>query len=165
MRMSIDRLKLWLGAVPAAVVASSVLALSACGDGGTAGGEEGPDVEDVQEDGEGDEEGDGDDENVELGSTVTVSSEVTEVLSNQSFRLEGTDDWENDPLLVVSARQADVAAGDVVEVTGTVEEFEYTTYSEDYSLAEEGDYEHFEEQRFIVADQVSQVASPSPGTE
>ncbi|NYH52502.1 hypothetical protein HNR06_002091 [Nocardiopsis arvandica] len=150
--MSIDQLKFWMRALSAAAVASSVLALSACGED-TAGGEQGTDVEDVQEDGG---------EGADVGSTVTVSSEVTEVLSSQSFRLEGADDWENDPLLVVSAGQANVSEGDVVEVTGTVEDFDYTTYSEDYELGDEGVYEDFDDQRFIVADQVSPVASPSP---
>ncbi|NYH52500.1 hypothetical protein HNR06_002089 [Nocardiopsis arvandica] len=164
MQMSIDQLKRWGRAVSVAALASSVLAVSACEEG-SAGGEEGSDVEDVQQDENGGDgaggDGAGGDGAAEVGSTVTVSAEITEVLSNQSFRLEGASDWGENPLLVVSAQEnMNVSQGDVVSVTGTVREFDYATYSEDYELGDEGLYEEFDGEQFIVADDVSQNATP-----
>ncbi|MUL42627.1 hypothetical protein FZ103_15850 [Streptomonospora sp. PA3] len=156
--MPIDQVSPWRRALPAAALAAaSILVLGACGDD-SAGGEQGADVEDVQEG-----EGEGDNA-IDVGDKVTVSAEVEDVLSNESFRLEGAEDWiDGDPLLVISAERSDVEEGDVVRVTGIVRDFDYTTYSEDYELGDEGAYDDFENRHFIVADKIRQNASPETG--
>ncbi|GAB2504596.1 hypothetical protein [Nocardiopsis aegyptia] len=161
--MGIDRLKYAGRTLSVALLASSVLAVSAC-QNGSVGGEEGADVEDVQE-GENGEDDTG--VEAETGSTVTVSAEVEEVLSDESFQLEGSNDWGDDePLLVVSAPEdADVSEGDAVSVTGTVRDFDYATWSEDYELSDEARYEEFDGRQFIVADEVSQDVSPEESLE
>ncbi|WP_159942921.1 MULTISPECIES: hypothetical protein [unclassified Nocardiopsis] len=144
--MPINQAGSWGRAVSAALLAFSVLSLSACEDEGT-------DAEDVQEE-----------EGVGVGHRVTVSSQVTEVLSDQAFAMEGDDDpAQDEPLLVVTADPTDVSEGDTVTVTGTIQEFDYRSYLEDYALEDEGLYQDFEGDQFIVADEVLRDASPGTG--
>lgn len=131
-----------------AVLAAAVLPLSltACGDDDeTAGPESGTDVEDITED-----QYFTDDQFV--GEEVTVSAEVEEVLNEQSFVLDGGD-WGDESLLVVSADKAQsLQEDDVVQVTGTVREFVYDDYADEYGLvADPGVYDDYDEEEFLEA--------------
>lgn len=98
----------------AAALALTAVALSGCGND-TAGPETGTDVEDVQPDIIQDAG-----EEVEDGESVTVSAEVTAVISPLSFTIAGTDDTTVDALLVVHDNQLpNPEPGQVVQVTGT----------------------------------------------
>lgn len=135
--------------VTAGIIAAMALPLAACGDDDDdgAGPEEGADVEDITED---DAYFDNDEH---VGEEVTVSAEVTEVLTPTSFELGGAD-WGDDSLLVVSATEApDLAEGQVVQVTGTVREFVYADY-EAYGLGEEEVYDPYGDEEFLEASSV-----------
>jgi hypothetical protein len=141
----------------AAAFAAAALPFSivACGDddGDTAGPEAGTDVEDIIED----DQYFADDQFV--GEQVTVSAEVEEVLTPQSFRLDGGD-WGDESLLVVSAEQAtDVQEDDVVQVTGTVRQFAYDDYANEYGLTDPGVYDPYVEEEFIEASTVEMTSA------
>lgn len=147
--------------VGSAVFAAALpLSLAACGnDDDTAGQESGTAVEDITEE----DQYFADDQYV--GEQVTVSAEVEEVLSPQSFRLDGGD-WGDESLLVVSAPRAkDLQDDDVVQVTGTVREFTYDDYANEYGLDDPGIYDEYDEEEFIEASKVDvTVDSTTPGT-
>ncbi|MCZ2815304.1 hypothetical protein [Modestobacter sp. VKM Ac-2984] len=152
--------------------------LAACGDD-TAGPEEGVSVGDIQED-DGVEEGmeeDGIDAGAEaglgydglydsafyeertgyVGQEVTVSATVNEVFGPNSFTIAGTEETSVEPLLIVGAEMAGaLEEGEVVQVTGTVQEaFEEVAVEEELGLDLTDDaYGDFENAEYIVADSV-----------
>lgn len=136
--------------VAAGAVLLMPLAATACGDD-SAGPETGADVQEIADTGYF-----ASDEYV--GQTVTVSAEVTEVLSPSSFELGGVG-YGDESLLVISAERADVRDGEVVKVTGKVEEpFDYHYYSNSYGLNEDSNlYERYGEENFLVADSVESL--------
>lgn len=142
-----------------AALAAAVLPLSltACGDDDTAGPETGTDVEDITED---DQYFDGDQF---VGEEVTVSAEVEEVLNQQSFVLDGGG-WGDESLLVVSADTMKLQEDDVVQVTGTVREFTYDDYADEYGLvADPGVYDDYSEEEFLEASSIDTTPeSPAP---
>lgn len=143
-RTTTGRVPTWVAVCAAALLPFSV---AAC-DEDSAGPETGADVEDVTED----DNYFGTDEH--LGETVTVSAEVTDVISPTSFELAG-DDWGDESLLVTSATEVqNLNEGDVVQVTGEVGQFIYGDYSEEYGLADVGMYEPYEEEEFLAATSV-----------
>lgn len=130
--------------VVAAAAAALLTATAAGCSEDTAGPETGADVEDVTE-----EDYFGSDDFV--GETVTLSAEVTDVLSPRSFELAG-DDWGDDSLLVLTQQQADVQEGDVIQVTGTVEEgFTYDDNVDPYALGDAGIYGAYDEENFLAS--------------
>lgn len=139
----------------AAVAAAALpLSLAACD---TEGSEQGADVEDVTE-----EQFFANDQFV--GETVTVSAEIDEVLTPTSFQLDAQE-WGDDSLLVVSAnKKADLAEGDVVKVKGTVREFQFNQFENEFGLTDRGRYEPFDNEQFLVASNMNQNAQqPNPG--
>ncbi|WP_159617253.1 hypothetical protein [Arthrobacter zhaoguopingii] len=114
-----------------ALLPFGVLSVAACSD--TAGTEEGTSVEDVVE-GETDPTAEGayngiydqnfyDEADSYTGQEVTVSAEVTETLSDDTFVIAGGDDTTVDPLLIVEEQEIPpLDEGQVVELTGTVEQ-------------------------------------------
>jgi hypothetical protein len=127
---------------------TALLALTgavACSD--SEGPDQGADVEDITDDYF--------DNDEYVGQTVTVSAEVTDVIGPQSFELAG-DDWGDESLLVTSANNTDVQEGNVVAVTGEVAEaFLYDTYAADYALGDPGLYTSYNEEKFLIADNVN----------
>lgn len=145
----------------AALAAAALLPLSAtaCGDDDTAGPETGTDVQDITEEDQYFADGD-----EFVGETVTVSAEVSEVLGSKSFVVNG-DDWGDDSLLVLSAEEAtSLQEDDVVRVTGTVREFTYDTYANDYGLVDPGLYEVYGTEKFIEASAVDQTTTGATTT-
>ncbi|MFJ8194706.1 hypothetical protein ACIQ8D_33885 [Streptomyces sp. NPDC096094] len=92
----------------------SAVTVGGCGDGDTAGDEQGADVEEIQE------TSFWSDVDKWVGKKVTVSADVNEVLNQHSFTLTGHPESDVDEVLVVSATTADVTEGQTVKVTGTV---------------------------------------------
>ena len=147
----------------AAIAAVSTLGLTACSD--TAGAEAGADVEDVAEEESLDEglyEGpydtdfyDGVDEYV--GEQVTLSADVNEVITPESFTMACTDDTTVEPLLVVGATgDAQLAPETTVEVTGTVQEsFVITEVEEELGVdLDDALFAEWEQEPYVVADNV-----------
>lgn len=141
------------------VLALSTLSLVACGD--TAGPETGTSVEDVQETAEDEAAADGPydsdfyDTVPDLeGETVTVSADVNEVISPESFVIAGTDDTSVDPLLVVGATEVTGLAPDLtVAVTGTVHTaFDLPAVEEELGVdLDDALYEDYDQQPYITA--------------
>lgn len=128
--------------------ASLMLTSVSCADD-SAGPEQGVDVEAITENYF--------DDNEFVGQTVTVSAEVSRVLSPQSFQLAG-DDWGDDSLLVVSADNADVQEGEVVEVTGQVHDaFAHDSVAQDIDLAGPGLYGGYVGENYLAADTVRKI--------
>ncbi len=138
--------------------------LSACDTEG-AGEEQGADVEDVTEEGVEDQEalddevGDEaagiiDDPESFVGEQVTVSGEVNKVVGNNAFRIGGKD-LGGEPLLVVSSKRSNVSQDELVEVTGTVREFDLAELENDFGVDLDDDaFTRFEGEHVIVADNV-----------
>lgn len=150
------------GPAVAGVLAVSGLGLTACGSD-TAATEAGADVQDVtQEEAAGPYDGVydvdfHDDVDSWVGEEVTLSADVSEVLSPSSFTIAGTDDTTVEPLLVVSATEVSGLADDLaVSVTGTVEEsFALTDVEDELGVdLEDGLYTDWEGEHYVVATSV-----------
>jgi hypothetical protein len=146
--------------------------IAACADD-SAGPETGTDVEEVAEEPMEDETGD--DEAAQgaeslVGQTVTVSAEISEVISPGAIRIGG-DEGGDESLLVVSGAAesfAEMGFGVseglvdddvVVQVTGTVREFDIADFEEEFGVDYDDDlFEPFEGEHVIVADDVSTLA-------
>ncbi|NUT51481.1 MAG: hypothetical protein HOV94_29905 [Saccharothrix sp.] len=88
-----------------------------------------------------------------LGREVTVSAVVTAVLGDKSFVLDGSE-YGDESLLVLSADEAsgmDLQEGDAVQVTGTVEDFAYANYRDEYGLIDDGVYTTYGDEEFLAA--------------
>ena len=105
-----------------------------------------------------------------VGQQVTVSATVVEVVSENAIRIgEGT----SESLLVLSAsgalsemglEDAETAAENeaVVQVTGTVRQFDPVTFEEEYGIGYTDPlYEAYEGENVIVADSVTTLAGES----
>lgn len=136
------------------IVAAGLLAClgaGACSGEGTRGSETGADVDDLTT-------GYFDDSKY-LGEQVTVSAEVTRVLSARSFELAG-DGYGDDSLLVVSAGSSEVIEkGNVAKVTGTVEEFSYDAFAKEYGLVDEPIYDSYSKERLLVASSIDSTVA------
>lgn len=148
----------WVGRVRRLLVVplagAAMFTVAACDE--SAGPEEGPiTLEEIADD----------DSDALLGETVNVSGEVAEVISDRAFTLgENLDDT----VLVVSAPDAGglvVEEGVVVEVTGTVDEFVFQEYQDDFGFddADEETLGGFEEENIIIAESAGPV--PTEGNE
>ncbi len=92
-----------------------------------------------------------------VGEEVTVSATVNDVIDANSFTIAGTDDTSVEPLLIVGADMAaDVEEGQVVQVTGTVQDgFDEVTVEDDLGvdLTDDG-YSDFADGNYIAADSI-----------
>ena len=96
-----------------------------------------------------------------LGKTVTVTGDVTRVITPASFVLTG-EEYDDDSILVLSAQHLDVREGEQVTVTGEVQRFEYTAYEGGYGLDDDDGYIEFAGEEFLVAARPGGPASPAP---
>ncbi|WP_162460049.1 hypothetical protein, partial [Kocuria sediminis] len=153
--------------------AAAGLALAGCG---TEGPETGTDVEDVTE-GEvaetspapannpttgdtfiGDYDEDFyDDRETYVGQEVTLSAEVSNVIDDDAFVIAGTAGTTVDPLLVLyNMDQVDIEEGQVVEVTGIVQQaFDLPTIEDERQMDLEDDlYQDYDQQPYLEATNV-----------
>ena len=160
----------------AALVVAAGLGLASCG---TEGPETGTDVEDVTE-GEVLESSPApendpatgntfngaydqdfyDERETYVGQEVTLSAEVNDVLDDDAFVIAGTPGTTVDPLLVLyNMDRIDIEEGQVVEVTGTVQEaFDLPTIEDDTQKDLEDDlYQDYDQQPYLEATQVTLV--------
>lgn len=149
----------WLRVCVAVLVAP--LVLGACDTDTDAGAAEdevaeeaSPEVEDIADDYFGNDE--------YLGETVTISAEVTNVITGTSFVVAG-EGYGDESLLVISTTpMPNVQEGQTESFTGTVQQFNYDEYAGDYGLdADEGEYESYGEEEFLLVDGGA-TPSPSP---
>lgn len=129
----------------AAVLAGSGLLVGACAGGETAGQETGVDVEDVTQ---------AEISAADIGSQVTVSADVETVRSPTSFVLEAPD---ADGLLVLAAKKPSVKEGALIQVTGTVREFAFDEFADEYGLEDGEVYQPYATEAFIEATKVSKT--------
>lgn len=129
----------------AAGFALAGFALAGCG---TEGPETGVDVEDITE-GEG----------AYVGQEVVVSAEVEDVIGDDGLVIAGTLGTTVDPLLVLyDMDRVDIEEGQVVQVTGTVEQAFDLSVLEDFQARDDfmdGFYRDFEQQPYIQATDVT----------
>lgn len=88
-----------------------------------------------------------------VGDDVVVSAVVTDVLGDKAFVLDGSE-YGDESLLVLSADLDGVRVGDVVRLTGIVGEFVHADYREEYGLFDEGVYDLFVDEEFLLAQSV-----------
>ena len=158
----------------------AALSLTGCD---TSGPEEGADVEDIVEENESVDDGVVEDDAIEddvvggpfvydgiydqtfyddyenyVGEEVTVSADVNEIVSPESFTISGTASTTVDALLIVGAT-ADVEEGEAVQVTGIVRQaFDLPTVEEDMGLDLEDElFGDFEAQNYIEASSVEKL--------
>ncbi|WP_216216744.1 hypothetical protein [Amycolatopsis aidingensis] len=136
-------------AVAAASAALLALGLTGCD---SAGPEHGADLEDVAEE-------DYFDGTKYLDEQVTISAEVSDVINPRAFELGGHE-YGDESLLVLYAEGADVHKRELVQATGTVRQFRYADYLEPYGLVDEGRYDAFRDEEFLVAERVEVSAPP-----
>lgn len=144
----------------------SALLFVACAD--TAGPEQGTDAGDVQQD---QTQAFNEREFFEnpdnfVGQQVTVSGKVTEVLRPRAFRLSGEGAGAT-PLLVVSPAVANVATGQVVRVTGTVQRFDIPGWVREFGQDFGFDFndpvfQEFVGRATIVAESVTAIEGADP---
>jgi len=147
-------------------VAASTLLLGACGD--TAGSESGADVAEIQQESDA---GVGADAGVFdspdyadpmsfVGQSVTVSAEVNDLVSTQSFTIAGTLDTSAEELLIVSATGGPAVTEDsVVKVIGTVMERFDVAGAEEFAGTDldDGLYTAYEGEPYIQAETVELI--------
>ncbi|GAB3658244.1 hypothetical protein [Glycomyces tarimensis] len=98
-----------------------------------------------------------------IGDTVTVSAEVTDVLTATSFELAG-EEYADESLLVLTEQEIAVAEGDIVQVIGTVEEsFRYDDYVDQYNLDEPEPYERYGDEEFLTAERIETISGEESG--
>lgn len=89
-----------------------------------------------------------------VGEEVTVGAEVAEVVDPNGFRIQARDP-SGERFLVVHDGTASLAQGDMVEVTGTVMEFNMSQVENEMGLDLEKDrYEVYEGEYGITADTI-----------
>ena len=176
-------------AIPAAVAIALAGALAGCSDD-SAGPDTGADVEDIveeepvegepleeeplEEDVTAEEEpvggGFAEEAGALVGQEVTVSATVTEVVSENAIRIgAGTSETllvlsASGPLSEMGLEDAEAAAENeaVVQVTGTVRQFDPVTFEEEYGIGYTDPlYEAYEGENVIVADSVTTLAGES----
>lgn len=102
------------------------------------------------------------------GMTVTVSADVSEIVSERAFTIAGTENTGTQPLLVVSSTGApQVNEDSAVAVTGTVRKaFDLPAVESELGIdLDDGLYDAYDRQPYIVATQIDPtVAEPSEST-
>ena len=94
------------------------------------------------------------------GQEVTLSAEVNDVLDDDAFVIAGTAETTVDPLLVLyNMDQIDIEEGQVVEVTGTVQEaFDLPTIEDETQKDLEDDlYQDYDQQPYLEATDVQLI--------
>lgn len=89
-----------------------------------------------------------------VGDEVSVSSVVTRVLGEKSLVLDGSE-YGDESLLVLSPDGlGEVEEGDIVNVSGYVEQFVQANYAEEYGVSDEGVYDLYVDEEFLFADHI-----------
>ncbi|NUT51477.1 MAG: hypothetical protein HOV94_29885 [Saccharothrix sp.] len=98
-----------------------------------------------------------------VGDEVVVSSVVTRVLGEKSLVLDGSE-YGDESLLVLSPDGlGQVQEGDIVNVSGYVEQFVQANRAEEYGVFDEGVYDLYVDEEFLLADHIWAGAFGSPG--
>ncbi len=128
-------------------------------DDDSAGPERGVTVEDVAEDQAFDDDGFADDL---AGREVTVSGNVSEVVSASAIRLGG-DDFGGDGLLVIGVSKTDISEGDEVRVTGKVRKFDAAQFETEFGwdFYDEPVYDAWRDEHVLVAQSTSTLEGES----
>jgi hypothetical protein len=138
--------------VVAGMAALLPLSVAAC-DEDTAGPETGADVEDITED-----DYFGDDEF--LGESVTVSAEVTDIVSGKAFEIGGAEFGDESLLVVHDTAVPNLEVGTAVQASGTVRQFRYDEFVGSYDLGDPLLYEPYGEEEFLLASIVDTDVPP-----
>lgn len=89
-----------------------------------------------------------------VGDDVIVSAVVTEVLSAKSFVLDGSEYGDESLLVLFADGVEDIQVGDVIKVTGMVGEFVHADYREEYGLLDQGVYDLYADEEFLLAQSI-----------
>lgn len=93
-----------------------------------------------------------------FGQQVRVTGEVATIISPNAFTIGGDEIGENPILVVGTIMPLGIEAGERVQVTGTVKEFQVPGYEQDLDLdLIDQEYEDFDGDPAIQADSVSEV--------
>lgn len=85
-----------------------------------------------------------------IGETITVSGTVTDVIGPTSFEMDSPE-YGDRSLLVLCAEERTLSPGQKVEVSGSVQHFDYRAYADEYGLvADPQRYAEFEAEPFLV---------------
>lgn len=96
------------------------------------------------------------------GQQVTVSGNVSEVVSASAVRLGG-DDFGGDGLLVVGVSRTDIDKGDDVRVTGTVRTFDAARFETEFGwdFYDDAVYDAWRDEKVLVAKSTSMLDGQS----
>lgn len=98
-----------------------------------------------------------------LDDEVVVSSVVTGVIGEKSLVLDGSE-YGDESLLVLSPDGlGDIGVGDVVKASGFVKQFVLADYGEEYGVFDEGVYDFYIDEEFLLADSIRKDGAGSPG--
>jgi hypothetical protein len=96
-----------------------------------------------------------------VGKQVTVTAVVQNDLTAESVVLDAAA-YGDDSLLVLSkGDRQELAEGQTVTVTGTVRQFSYDDYADEYGLAEAALFDAYANEEFLAADTIV-AESPAP---
>jgi hypothetical protein len=155
------------GRVAGVIVAAglAIAALAGCGND-TAGPETGASVGEVQEDAAGVGEEPLEEPGPFVGQTVTVSADVSEIITPGAFTIAGTENTGIEPLLVIAQQpnQVNVVEDTAVAVTGTVRQaFNIAEVENEFGVDyDDGLFTEWGGEPYIVATKVA-PAPPEPG--
>ncbi|MFD0204133.1 MULTISPECIES: hypothetical protein [Saccharothrix] len=99
-----------------------------------------------------------------VGDEVVVSSVVTWVLGEKSLMLDGSEYGDASLLVLSPDGLGAVEEGDIVNVSGYVEQFVQVNYAEEYGVSDEGVYGLYVDEEFLLADHIWNGPSDSSGT-
>ncbi len=123
----------------------------------SAGPERGVTVEDVAESDAFEDDGFADDF---LGRQVTVSGNVSEIVSSDAIRLGG-DDFGGDGILIIGVTTANISEGQDVRITGTVREFDPIALQREFGSAAFNDHRYgpWKDENVLVASTTSRLSN------
>ncbi|PSL57397.1 hypothetical protein B0I31_102375 [Saccharothrix carnea] len=97
-----------------------------------------------------------------VGEKVTITVPVVQDLTEGSVVLDAEAYGDDSLLVLFKGGEREFAEGQSVTATGTVRQFSYDDYADDYGLAESALFDVYADEEFLAADDVTaESATPS----
>lgn len=96
-----------------------------------------------------------------VGKKVTITAPVENDLTDESVILDAGPYGDDSLLVLFKGNQPEFAEGQTMTVTGTVRQFSYDDYVEQYGLGEAALFDAYANEEFLEAESMS-TSSPAP---
>ncbi|ONI92726.1 hypothetical protein ALI22I_02220 [Saccharothrix sp. ALI-22-I] len=96
-----------------------------------------------------------------VGEKVTITAVVDTDLTDESVVLDAGAYGDDSLLVLFKGDQPEFTEGQSLTVTGTVRQFSYDDYADDYGLAESALFEVYANEEFLAAEEIV-AGSPAP---